>query len=267
MTDVKKMSSRFGLTDRESEVMRYALKGLKNLFIAETLSIAEQTVKEHLSKIYKKIGVKNKIELMHFFVRTSNERLTVLSKNVAELKRTEKELQGTLLTDELTGIYNRRGLLTLGEHQVRIAKRQKSCIYMLFADVDNLKAINDTLGHGAGDRALRDTARILKDTFRETDIVARVGGDEFVVLSLATSGSDAARTIARLEKNLARFNSERENGNYLSVSYGLSSCGPESHSPLEELMFFADKAMCEEKKKKKESSRGDRPPKKPQRPR
>jgi diguanylate cyclase (GGDEF)-like protein len=267
MTDMKKMRSRFGLTGRETQVLRFALKGLKNIFIAENLSIAEQTVKEHLSRIYKKIGVKNKFELMHFFVKTSNERLSTLSKNIAELKRVEKELQGSLLTDELTGLYNRRGLLTLGEHQVRIAKRQHSGIYMLFADVDNLKAINDTLGHGAGDRALRETANILRETFRETDIVARVGGDEFVVLSLATSGSEADRTIARLEKNLARFNRERDNGSYLSVSYGSSCCSPESHSTIEELMFLADNAMCEQKKKKKESSSGDYPPERPHPPR
>jgi diguanylate cyclase (GGDEF)-like protein len=252
MMDLKKMSSRFALTRRETEVLRYALKGLKNIVIAENLSIKEQTVKEHLSKIYGKIGVGNKFELMHFFVKTSNEKLTALSKNVAELKRVERELQGSLLTDELTGLYNRRGLLTLGEHQVRLARRQQNGVHMLFADVDNLKTINDTFGHSAGDAVLRGTAKILKDTYRETDVVARVGGDEFVVLALATSPSDAEKTIARLEKNLACFNSEGNGGCHLSVSYGLSSCGPKSYHPLDELISRADKAMCEQKKKKKE---------------
>lgn len=253
MPDMKRMSSRFALTGRETDVLRYTLKGLKNIVIAENLAIKEQTVKEHLSKIYKKIGVRNKIELMHFFVKKSNEKLTALSKNVAELRRAEKELQGSLLTDELTGLYNRRGLLTLGEHQVRIARRQKIGVYILFADVDNLKTINDTFGHSAGDIMLRETAKILRDTYRETDVIARVGGDEFVVLSLATSRSDADKTITRLEENLARFNSKGNGGYHLSVSYGSSSCGPEGQPLLDELMSLADKAMCEQKKRKKEA--------------
>lgn len=247
--DLKKISSGFGLTRRETDVLRYMLRGLKNVDIAGNLEIAEQTVKEHLSSIYRKIGVENRFELMHSLIKTSNEKLTALSKNITELKRIEKELRGALLADELTGLYNRRGFLALAEHHMRIAKRQKNTIYILFANVENLKAINDTFGRDKGDIALREAANILKDTFRESDVIARIGSDEFAVIPLGTSQADADRVVARLEKNLELFNLNRNNEYHLSVSYGISRCDPDGHCIIDELLPRADKSMCSQEKK------------------
>src|SRR5207244_8114289 len=86
------------------------------------------------------------------------------------------------LVDELTGLYNRRGFLTLATRDLRLARRGDETLLVAFADMDDLKSVNDTSGHAVGDRALRDTAGLLRQTFRESDLVARIGGDEYAVL-------------------------------------------------------------------------------------
>ena len=126
MTELVEISGRFRLTQRETDVLRHMLKGLKNASIADRLKIAEQTVKDHLSKIYRKIGVENKFELMHSLVKTSNEKLSALSKNSIPFRLVEEKRLGAPLTDETTGLYNRRGFSTLVEHYVKLARRQRT---------------------------------------------------------------------------------------------------------------------------------------------
>ncbi len=247
---LKKMSSRFGLTPRESEVLKYVLRGMKNAEVARDLQITEQTVKDHLSRIYRKIGVENRFELMYLLVKESDERLTELSKNISKLKRVEKDLRDVLLVDELTGLYNRRGFTTLVEHHMRIAKREKSRIYLLFSDVDDLKLINDSFGHHEGDAALRCVSDLLRDTFRDSDIIARVGGDEFVVSPLGTSQGEADVAASRLQTNLEELNSNGTCGYPLYISYGISYYDPESDFGIEELLLQADRAMYLKKTKK-----------------
>lgn len=248
---LKKMSFRFGLTPRESEVLKSVLKGMKNADVARDLQITEQTVKDHLSRIYRKIGVENRFELMHSLVKESDEKLTELSKNIIKLKQVERDLRDVLLVDELTGLYNRRGFTTLVEHHMRMAKRKKARIYLLFSDVDNLKLINDTFGHNEGDEALKRVSIILRDTFRDSDIVARVGGDEFIVIPLGTSQHEADTAAARLRDNLEVFNSNRERGYPLNISCGISYYDPENHFGIDEILVNADKAMYELKKLKR----------------
>ncbi len=111
-----------------------------------------------------------------------------LKELLARIKHAEgqEQTRGLLLTDDLTGLLNRRGLFALAEHQLKIAKRNKKGIYILYADLDDLKEINDVHGHIEGDQALVEIANILRKNYREADISARVGGDEFVVLSART---------------------------------------------------------------------------------
>ena len=114
--------------------------------------------------------------------------VTVVSKEITELKQLEQRMQALSTRDELTGLYNRRGFSGLAEHRLKLAERQGSGVTLLFADLDNLKRINDTHGHIAGDRTIRDAGRMLAQACRESDIVARLGGDEFAILL-----ADAAR--------------------------------------------------------------------------
>ena len=133
-----------------------------------------------------------------------NERERLLEK----VKESEEKYRSLALIDELTGIYNRRGLLTLGEHYLKIVRRQKKGIYMLYADFDDLKKINDTWGHQEGDLALIETANVLKTNFRESDIIARIGGDEFVVIPVGTTSDSVDIVFARLNKAIEINNSE-----------------------------------------------------------
>jgi len=157
------------------------------------------------------------------------------------------------ITDELTGLHNRRGFFTLAYQQLKIAKRLNRDTLLLSADMDNLKEINDTLGHKAGDRALIDTASILKKTFRESDITARIGGDEFMVLQIESNDGGSGMVTDRLKKNLEIHNAKNEKNFNLSLSVGTVYYDPEVHHSLDELLVCVDKLMYEQKKHKKKS--------------
>ncbi|MDP3048013.1 MAG: diguanylate cyclase [Thermodesulfovibrionales bacterium] len=175
--------------------------------------------------------------------------VTVVSKDINEIKHLEEKLRTLSLTDELTGLYNRRGFFTMVEHLLRLAKRQKKAIFVLYADLDNLKEINDTWGHQEGDRALIDTANIFRATFRESDIVARIGGDELVVIPVEAT-LDTEVITARFQKNLKDYSTKNKRSYTLSISFGISHYNPESPCSIDELLRQAEKLMYDEKMRK-----------------
>jgi diguanylate cyclase (GGDEF)-like protein len=152
--------------------------------------------------------------------------------------------------DELTGLYNRRRFFTLTEHQLRFAKQQKIGLLLLYAVLDNLKEINDTFGHEEGDKLLKETANILKSTYRSSDIVARIGGDEFVVFLVGITESHVETVIARLQKQLDIHNAKSNRSHKLSVSVGIAYHDPERPCSIDELLIQADKLMYEQKRRK-----------------
>src|SRR5437868_5171560 len=115
-----------------------------------------------------------------FGVADQPGRVYAMYHDISAQKRAEEDLKTLLLVDELTGLPNRRAFITLSEQALKLAMRMERDVLMIFIDVDHLKYINDTYGHLAGDRALIDTARVLRESCREADIIARLGGDEFV---------------------------------------------------------------------------------------
>ena len=179
--------------------------------------------------------------------------ITVVSKDITERKKMEEELRVLTLTDELTGLYNRRGFRLLSEQFLRLCKRRKHGAYLLYADVDGLKSINDVFGHQEGDAALVNTANILKTTCRESDIIARIGGDEFVVIPLGISLDDVNKIIGRLEKNVRDHNSRSGHRYNLSISFGISYYDPASDTTLDELAEQAEKMMYEQKNNKRKA--------------
>lgn len=179
--------------------------------------------------------------------------VTVISKQITELKRMEEDLRALSLSDDLTGLYNRRGFLTLANQQVKIASRIKKGLSLISADLDNLKTINDTFGHNEGDLALVEIADILRESFRESDIIARIGGDEFVVLLIENTAGDSEMLTSRLQKNLELHNTRRTRPYKLSLSFGVSYCGPEDACSIQNMMSSADKLMYERKKEKRKS--------------
>lgn len=173
--------------------------------------------------------------------------VSVISKNITDIKRMEYEFRKLSLTDELTGLYNRRGFLTLAIQQLKMAGRFNGGVCLLYMDLDDLKLINDRFGHREGDVALIETSNVLKRTFRESDIIARIGGDEFAVLAIGTT--DSCDDLAeRLEKNLKDANKLIERGYALSLSIGTAHCNPQNLISIEELLIQADKAMYEKKR-------------------
>ncbi len=169
--------------------------------------------------------------------------VSTIARDITEKKKTE-ELRRLALLDELTGLNNRRGFILLAGHQASVAKRDKRPMVLLFIDLDNLKTINDNFGHSEGDRAIADAALILKDTFRESDVVARVGGDEFCVLMMSESPVlDSETPLARLSTNVELHNSRRDRPYKLSFSLGKADYDPNNPATIEELMQAADEAM------------------------
>jgi diguanylate cyclase (GGDEF)-like protein len=159
------------------------------------------------------------------------------------------------ITDELTGLCNRRGFFTLAEQQLSLAKRQKRGIFVLYADVDDLKRINDSWGHQEGDQALVDAARLLKATYRESDIIARLGGDEFVVIPVGPQRDNGEVIAARFLQNLEDHNAKNDRGYKLSISFGMAYFDPGQPCSIDELLAQADKMMYERKRLKRKGSR------------
>lgn len=180
--------------------------------------------------------------------RRGEQYLTGIIRDITERKKLEKKLREASVTDELTGLFNRRGFLTLAQNQIDIANRMKRPFSLLYLDLNDMKTINDELGHQQGDQALVDLAHILKKTFRGSDIIARVGGDEFIVL-LRESGKRSLEkaVIENLQENLKIQNEEAERTYKLSVSSGLTHYNPQNPCSLEELLARADELMYENK--------------------
>lgn len=187
-------------------------------------------------------------------VRNADSRIvavTVVSKNITERKRMVDELTALSLTDPLTGLYNRRGFYTLAELQIKIASRLDRRLYLLVADLDNLKVINDTFGHQEGDSALIETANILKASFRESDIIARLGGDEFVVMPIEMSDDRSETVLHRLNQGFEKNNDKNLLRYRISISTGIAFFDPEKAVSLEELLREADSSMYNQKRVKK----------------
>ena len=159
----------------------------------------------------------------------------------------EKALLALSLTDELTGLCNRRRFFILTEQYLKVAIRRKERPLLLFIDMDDLKGINDHYGHNEGDQALIDLASILKKTFRESDIIARIGGDEFVVL-LESSDKNSEALITRLHENVKDYNAQRSQ-RILSISLGTAQFDPESPISIDELLSKADALMYVHKRR------------------
>lgn len=168
-----------------------------------------------------------------------------------ERHRMLEELRASSLIDELTGLHNRRGFFTLAEQQLRVAHRTRTEVCLMFIDLDGMKRINDDFGHREGDHALTALAGVLKQTFRESDILARVGADEFLVLAIVNDDAGPEALTARLRDNLRAHQAEGPKGYELAVSIGVSLCSPDNPRGLDELMASADSLMYQEKRSKR----------------
>lgn len=168
--------------------------------------------------------------------------------DITSQKRLEEALRRLSLVDDLTGVYNRRGFSTLAESHLALARRRRRELLLLFADVDNLKAINDEFGHSAGDQVLVDAATVLRSTFRSADIIARLGGDEFTAFPLEAASDSASILLRRLEEHVAQHNLENPRPYRLSLSAGVSRFDPATCHTMQQLLQEADAELYARKR-------------------
>ncbi len=210
------------------EILRTVNAALKQPTIPSRLPQTGQLQRDHLQlladKLYQKVSE----------LETANERLRTLS-----------------LTDELTGLNNRRGFMILATGLLKFAQRANHPLCLLYIDMDRLKYLNDTFGHAQGDAALNEFARILTDTFRDSDVIARLGGDEFVILTIDATESDLHNIQTRLQNNVAAYNLRSTNGLTLSFSLGVIQVDINASITMEGLLSQADAAMYKHKQSRK----------------
>jgi len=164
-----------------------------------------------------------------------------------KLKRAEVKMRELALNDMLTGLYNRRGFLTFADQLLKLSDRAQRGLILIYADLDNLKKINDDYGHEAGDKALVSIADVLKQTFRNSDVIGRVGGDEFAILALEAKAESLDALHKRLKENLKRTKYNVDSIHKLTFSLGIIYYNPERPQTIEELLRRADMLMYEEK--------------------
>lgn len=210
------------------EILRTVHEALKKPIAPARLPQTGQLQREHLQLLADKLYEKN-----------------------LELEKTNERLRSLSLTDELTGLNNRRGFMILANGLLKFARRATHPLCLLYIDMDSLKQINDTFGHTHGDTALTHFAQILTKTFRDSDVIARMGGDEFAILTIDATESGLAAIQVRLQSNVDSHNLESVHGYALSFSLGIIRVDLNSTFTVEALLSQADEAMYTHKRHKK----------------
>jgi diguanylate cyclase (GGDEF)-like protein len=173
----------------------------------------------------------------------------ILSRRIGALENNIRDLS---LRDELTRLYNRRGFYLLADQALRLAQRDAESFSVLFLDVDQLKFVNDNLGHEIGSELLKEVALILNTTIRASDVLGRLGGDEFVVAGKA--GSDDIKLITeRIAAATLQANARADRRYTVSFSFGYVTAEPGNHQSLDDLLGQADRIMYQAKREKRTS--------------
>jgi diguanylate cyclase (GGDEF)-like protein len=165
-------------------------------------------------------------------------------------KQMEAKVLRLSLIDDLTGLNNRRGFLMRAEQLLKLVSRIHTHGWLIYIDLDGLKQVNYLHGHETGDLLIQGAAKVLKESFRDSDILGRIGGDEFVVFATGTS-TPAVEIEDRLRQNIAHYNACYPEQSPLSMSIGVIRCDPHSLHTLDDMIHQADAAMYIEKRRKR----------------
>lgn len=176
----------------------------------------------------------------------SEEDMTVL-RDLAEMAESEINAIQLATVDDLTRISNRRGFISLAQNSLSLCARQGAPVAMVFFDLDNFKPINDNFGHAEGDRALVAFADLMRISFRDSDVFARIGGDEFAVLLTNTNEQHATDIIDRFRELIDTYNHEARRGYDIGFSDGIVCLQPQQDCLVAELLQEADVLMYEKK--------------------
>jgi diguanylate cyclase (GGDEF)-like protein len=183
------------------------------------------------------------MQLLHGRRQDTNEPLQA---QVAALEHLFYAMRSMAVTDDLTGVYNRRGFEWVADQLLRHLCRDRRGAVLLYADVDNLKCVNDTLGHAAGDRLLTAAAGVLRMACGESAIIGRIGGDEFALLGRHSDAEDHDLLRKRIKHAIAECNGAGLVPP-LSMSIGVADFDPQRPVSVLALMERADRAMYAEK--------------------
>lgn len=170
-----------------------------------------------------------------------------LAEQAAQLAEQSAELERLTLADDLTGLCNRRGLAAFGEQALYRARRDGAMVALLYLDLDGLKTINDTFGHGEGDNSLRALAGVIRGTIRESDIAARIGGDEFCIMLFDDAGASVDSVTKRIRDAASAARETYSLAAPLSISIGTLRVEARTPGSIDELVAEADKSMYAEK--------------------
>ncbi len=173
-------------------------------------------------------------------------------KSEAALRKLSLEMERLALTDELTGLRNRRGFFLLADQGLRMARRTQDKCLLVFADLDGLKQLNDTQGHAAGDALIVAAARLLTRVFRDSDVIARLGGDEYAVLAFVDHSDTSVAVSKRLQSGIDEFNRQAGRPFQLSISFGIEELPDTDDVSLEALISQADHAMYGRKRERRQ---------------
>jgi diguanylate cyclase (GGDEF)-like protein len=198
----------------------------------------------YLLKPFQDVELRSAIEVAVYKHRAEN----AIREREAALLRNAEMLESLSLVDDLTSLRNRRGFFTLAQQEIKLARREHRLLALFFMDLNGLKLINDRLGHASGDNALRDTAAMLRQTFRESDVVARLGGDEFVALANITDERAVEAIQQRLAQGFVAFNKSSGRGYELAVSVGAVVSHPANDEDVAALLERADERMYRQKR-------------------
>jgi diguanylate cyclase (GGDEF)-like protein/PAS domain S-box-containing protein len=248
----KTLAARLGI-DRQELIGSYCYKtmcGMEKPLSACPGSMAMATGKEQVEERFMEpLKGHYLVSCTPLFARDGSITCSVeVCRDISERRKLEQKLQEAAITDELTGLLNRRGFLAAAEHQLRVANRENRIMALLYLDLNSMKEINDRFSHKAGDSALRDTANVLRKTFRESDIIARVGGDEFAALLVEPSTTNIEQIVTEhLQRNVAAHNAQSSRPYQLSLSLGVAYYDPQLRCSLDDLMIKADSLMYRQK--------------------
>jgi len=214
--------------------------------VVRVMKATAQTIRDESGKALRMIGTNidiTELKLVESEILKLNADLEEkVIERTTELAKANEQLLQLSHVDELTGLYNRRGFLLHAEQQLLLARRMKRNLLIFYADLDNLKQINDSRGHLAGDEAIFMAARALHKTFRSSDIKARIGGDEFIVLAVQADEHFVEPLLARLRERLGESN--------LAMSVGVITFDAQNEISIDDLIARADAAMYAEKQLK-----------------
>ena len=167
--------------------------------------------------------------------------------DISERKHADDILQYISAKDELTGLYNLHTFLSMTEHQIKTAHREKKDILIIYAGLQNIKKTTEEHGAESGDQVIIDAANIFRKTFREADVLARTGDSEFVTSTLVLARDGEKLILSRLQKNIDEYNKDKDGSLKLSMSFGTSFYDPENPVSINELLSTADDDMYKNK--------------------